>query len=90
MTRNCLTYTIQNSNLSNTLVISIFLNVVYYIPIYIKKNMNTVMNRIVIDDNINENNFGKIWLFGENKKMKYGEISKNCLREMHAIIYRRI
>ena len=61
MTSNCLTYTIPNSNLSNTLDISIFLNAVYYIPIVIKKNMKTVMNRIVIDDNINDNHFGKIW-----------------------------
>ena len=38
-----------------------FLNAVYYIPISIKKNMKTVMNRVVIDDNINDNHFGKIW-----------------------------
>ena len=61
MTSNCLTYTIPNINLSNTLDISIFLNAVYYITISIKKNMNTVMNRIGIDDNINDNHFGKTW-----------------------------
>ena len=61
MTSNCLTYTIPNSNLSNTLDIRIFINAVYYIPISIKKNMKTVMNRVVIDDNINDNHFGKIW-----------------------------
>ena len=56
-----LTYAIPNNNLSNTLDISMFQNVVYYIPISIKKNMKIVMNRIVIDDNINDNHFGKIW-----------------------------
>ena len=61
MTSNFLTYTIPNSNLSNILDISIIVNAVYYIPVSIKKNMNTVMNRIVIDDNINDNHFGKIW-----------------------------
>ena len=45
----------------NTLDISIFLNEVYYIPISINKNMKTVMNGIVIDDNINDNHFGNIW-----------------------------
>ena len=61
MTSNFLTYTIPNNNLSNTLDISIFLNAVSYIPISIKKSMKTVMNRIVIYDNINDNHFGKIW-----------------------------
>ena len=50
-----------NSTLSNTLDISIFLNAVYYIPISIEKKMKAMMNRIVIDDNINDNHFGKIW-----------------------------
>ena len=48
------------------------------------------MNRIVIGDNINDNHFGKLWEFGEKQENDYGEINKNFLREIHAIIYRRI
>ena len=52
------------------------------------KNRNTVMNMLVIDDNINDNHFGKYGNLVKSKKMnKYGEISKNCLREMHAIMW---